>query len=161
MNLHLAGISSQVTPGAPVVLTLDGAGWHQSGGKLRVPHTISRLPLPRYAADLNPLENIGQCPRQNYLANRVFDTYDAIVDACRTMRNHLAADPPRIRAIATRSWAQAVSALGGWTHTSTPQWEAQFRTAPELRQPELLRGPSPSARRTRLTGPAWYGGMIG
>ena len=33
MNLHLAEISTQVAPGAHAVLTLDGAGWHQTGGK--------------------------------------------------------------------------------------------------------------------------------
>jgi transposase len=110
MNLHLAEISSQVAPGAHAVLTLDGAGWHQTGGKLQVPYNISLLPLPPYSPELNPVENIWQFLRQNYLANRVFDTYSAIVEACCTAWNQLIADPPRIRAIATRSWAQAVSA---------------------------------------------------
>jgi len=110
MNLHLAEISSQVTPGAHAMLTLDGAGWHQSGGKLRVPDNISLLPLPPYSPELNPVENIWQFLRQNYLANRVFDAYDDIVDACCTAWNRLIADPSRITSIATRSWAQAVSA---------------------------------------------------
>ena len=35
MNLHLEEISSQVTQGSHAVLLLDGAGWHQAGGKLR------------------------------------------------------------------------------------------------------------------------------
>jgi hypothetical protein len=35
MNLHLAEISRNVTPGAHGVVLLDGAGWHQTGGKLR------------------------------------------------------------------------------------------------------------------------------
>ena len=46
MTLHLAEISRQVAPGAHAVVTLDGAGWHQTGGKLRVPDNISLLPLP-------------------------------------------------------------------------------------------------------------------
>jgi len=37
MNLHLQEISTQVSPGAFAVLTLDGAGWHQSGGELNRP----------------------------------------------------------------------------------------------------------------------------
>ena len=49
MTLHLAEISRQVAPGAHAVVTLDGAGWHQSGGKLRVPDNISLLPLPPYS----------------------------------------------------------------------------------------------------------------
>ncbi len=36
MNLHLAEISRNVTPGAHAVVLLDGAGWHQTGGKHRV-----------------------------------------------------------------------------------------------------------------------------
>ena len=72
MNLHLAEISTQVTPGAHCVLTLDRAGWHQLGGKLRVPENISLLPLPAYSPELNPVENVWQFLRQNYLANSVF-----------------------------------------------------------------------------------------
>jgi hypothetical protein len=82
MNLHLAEISNQVASGAHVVVTLDGAGWHQQGGKLKVPENINLLPLPPYSPELNPQENICQFLRQNCLANRVFDTYTALVDAC-------------------------------------------------------------------------------
>lgn len=46
MNLHLAEISAQIAPGAHAVVTLDGAGWHQPGGRLIVPDNISLLPLP-------------------------------------------------------------------------------------------------------------------
>ncbi len=109
MNLHLAEISRQVAPGAHAVLTLDGAGWHKIGGTLRIPNNISLLPLPPYSPELNPVENIWQFLRQNYLANRVFDTYDAIVEACCAAWNALIEQPNRIRSIATRKWAQAVS----------------------------------------------------
>ena len=37
MNLHLAEISARAAPGAHAVVVLDGAGWHQPGGLLRVP----------------------------------------------------------------------------------------------------------------------------
>jgi DDE superfamily endonuclease len=60
MNLHLAEISTQVTPGAHAVVTLDGAGWHQQGDKLKLPDNISLLPLPPYSPELNPQENIWQ-----------------------------------------------------------------------------------------------------
>lgn len=110
MNLHLAEISIQVTPGAHAVLTLDGAGWHQTGGKLDLPDNISLLPLPSYSPELNPVENIWQFLRQNYLANRVFDTYTDIVGACCEAWNALIAEPERIRSIASRIWAKQVSA---------------------------------------------------
>jgi transposase len=82
MNLHLAEISALVASGAHAVITLDGAGWHQTGGKLKLPDNLSLLPLPSYSPELNPVENIWQFLRQNYLANRVFDTYETIVDVC-------------------------------------------------------------------------------
>ena len=33
MNLHLAEISRNVRPKAHAVVVLDGAGWHQTGGR--------------------------------------------------------------------------------------------------------------------------------
>jgi putative transposase len=108
MNLHLAEISTHVVPGAHAVITLDGAGWHQVGGKLKLPDNISLLPLPPYSPELNPVENVWQFLRQNHLANRVFDTYTAIVDACCEAWNALVAEPVRIRSIASRPWAEAV-----------------------------------------------------
>lgn len=56
MSLHLAEISTQVAPGVHALLVLDGAGWHQTGGRLRVPGNITLLPLPPYAPELNPVE---------------------------------------------------------------------------------------------------------
>lgn len=38
-----------------------GAGWHQPGGKLRIPDNISLPPLPPYSPELNPVENVWQC----------------------------------------------------------------------------------------------------
>jgi len=37
--------------------------------------------LPSRAPELNPAENIWQYLRANWLSNRVFDTYEAIVEA--------------------------------------------------------------------------------
>jgi transposase len=105
MNLHLAEIATQVAPGSHAVLVLDGAGWHQTGGDLRVPANISLLHLPPYAPERNPVENVWQYLRQNDLSNRVFDTYAVIVDTCCDAWNALIAEPERIRSIATRQWA--------------------------------------------------------
>lgn len=82
MNLHLAEISRCVAVGAHAVITLDGAGWHLSGDKLKVPDNISLLLLPPYAPELKPQENIWQYLRQNYLPNRVFEDGNAIINAC-------------------------------------------------------------------------------
>jgi hypothetical protein len=49
MNEHLNEISTQVAPDAHAVLVCDRAGWHQTGGRLRVPDNITLLSLPPYA----------------------------------------------------------------------------------------------------------------
>jgi len=62
------------------VVILDGAGWHQTGGRLCIPDNISLLHLPPYSPELNPAENIWQFMRQNHLRNRIYDTYNDIID---------------------------------------------------------------------------------
>lgn len=104
-NLHLAEISRHVQTGHHAVLILNGAGWHQTGDQLCVPDNISLLHLPPYCPELNPIENIWQYLRQNHLSNRVFDTYDAIVEACCQAWNAFANRPGLITSIASRAWA--------------------------------------------------------
>ena len=80
MQLHLDEISRNVVKGAHAVLLLDRAGWHTTG-KLDVPTNITPIFLPSRAPELNPVENLWQYLRGNWLSNRVFETYDAIIDA--------------------------------------------------------------------------------
>jgi len=105
MNAHLAEISRSVTPGAHAVLVLDGAGWHGSAA-LVIPDNLSLLTLPPYSPELNPVENVWQYLRANWLAISVFEDYDAILDACCAAWNHFANDPAIITSITARSWAQ-------------------------------------------------------
>ena len=105
MNEHLKEISTQVTPGAHAALICDGAGWHQTGGKLQVPDNITLVPLPPYAPELNPMENVWEYLRANKLCSLVWDTYETIVQACKRAWDFLIADPDRIRSIGTRGWA--------------------------------------------------------
>lgn len=106
MNLHLEEISRQVQPGHHAVLILDGAPWHDERGRLLVPDNISLLKLPPYSPELNPAENIWQYLRQTHLNNRVFQTYEHIVDACCWAWNAFTAIPGKIYQIASRHWAQ-------------------------------------------------------
>jgi len=105
MNLHLAEISTQVAPGAIAAVICDGAGWHQRGGELRVPDNIVLLPLPPYAPELNPMENVWDYLRANKLSAGVWDSYDAILAACADAWSWLVNDPSRIRSIGSREWA--------------------------------------------------------
>jgi hypothetical protein len=101
MQLHLDEISRNVAAGAHAVLLLDRAGWHTTS-KLDVPDNITPIFLPFRAPELNP---VWQYPRQNWLSNTVFETYDAIVDAACEAWRKLIADPERITSIAMRDWA--------------------------------------------------------
>jgi hypothetical protein len=110
MQLHLDEISRNVAEGAHAVLLLDRAGWHITG-KLNVPDNITPNFLPSRAPELNPVENVWQYLRQNWLSNTVFENYDAIVDAaCKAWRN-LIADPERITSIGMRDWAHVGHSL--------------------------------------------------
>ena len=100
-----AEISAQVTPGAHAVVVLDGAGWHQQGGRPRVPDNLALPHVPPYSPELNPVENVWAWLRGNKLS-RVFDGYDAIVSACADAWNSLIAAPERITSIATPHRAQ-------------------------------------------------------
>jgi len=104
MELHLAEISKTVTPGSHAVLLLDQAGWHTSP-KLKVPANITVLPLPSKAPELNPQENIWQFMRDNWLSNRVFTSYNDIVDHCCHAWNRLLDQPWTIMSIGMRDWA--------------------------------------------------------
>lgn len=109
MNLHLAEIAKEVPQGTHAVVIIDGAGWHLEGGELIVPDNLSLLRLPPYSPELNAQENIWQFLRQNFLAGRIFDTYEEIVDACCNAWTALINEPGRIQSIASRDWLQSVS----------------------------------------------------
>jgi len=104
MQQHLDVISAQVDEGAHAVLLLDQAGWHLSG-KLKIPDNITILPLPPRAPELNPVENLWQFLRDNYLSNRIFKSYEDIVALCCSAWNAIIDQPWRIMSIGLRDWA--------------------------------------------------------
>jgi hypothetical protein len=57
-----------------------------------IPDNIALLPLPPKSPELNPVENIWQFMRDNWLSNRVFKSYDDILDHCchrHAVENHV------------------------------------------------------------------------
>ena len=105
MTEHLKEISTQVATGSHAIVVCDGAGWHQTGNRLRVPDNITLLPLPPYAPELNPMENVWDYLRGNKLSRGVWNSYEAIVAACKDAWMFLINEPSRIDSIAYRSWA--------------------------------------------------------
>ena len=110
MQQHLDEIGRRVRRGSHAVVLLDRAGWHTTDA-LQLPANVTLVFLPPRSPELNPTENIWQYLRQTHLSNRVFDTYDDILDAACHAWNRLVEQPWKIMSIGMRDWA----------HTGHPQ----------------------------------------
>ncbi len=104
MILHLQEISVALAPGAHAIVIVDQAGWHISKA-LEVPDNITLLPLPAKWPELNPVENVWQFTRVNWLSDGDFESYHDIVDHCCFAWNQLIDQPWRIMSIGLREWA--------------------------------------------------------
>ena len=71
----------------------------------KVPKNLTIILLPSRSPELNPVENIWQYLRQNWLSNRVFEDYDAIIEAGCQAWNKLIDQPETIMSIGMRDWA--------------------------------------------------------
>ncbi len=105
MTKHLAEIATHVTEGAHAVVVCDGAGWHQTSERLILPSNITLLRLPPYAPELNPVENVWEYLRSNQISLRLWNSYDAIVDACCSAWNAFVADDALAAWVTKREWA--------------------------------------------------------
>jgi transposase len=94
MQLQLDEISRNVAAGAHAVLLLGRAGWHTTG-KLNVPGNITPIFVPSRAPELNPVENVWQYLRQNWLSNTVFENYDARSSTTAPQGANLSLNPRR------------------------------------------------------------------
>jgi transposase len=70
-----------------------------------VPANISIVLLPPRSPELNPVEKVWQYLPQTYLSNRVFDTYETIVETCCHAWNLLLERPETVTSISYRGWA--------------------------------------------------------
>ena len=82
--------------------------------RLVVPANITLVPLPAKAPELNPMENVWQFMRENWLSNRIFTSYKDILDHCCDAWNRLTDQPWRIMSIGLRDWAHQVLISGTW-----------------------------------------------
>jgi hypothetical protein len=74
-------------------------------GQARRPRQYHLDAAAAEVAELNPVENIWQFIRDNWLSNRVFQSYDDIVDHCCFAWNRLVDQPWTIMSIGLRNWA--------------------------------------------------------
>ncbi len=97
--------------GLDIHARFDGGALSSDGGVLLLREIERRMGnsnvLASKSPELNPVENVWQYLRQNWLSNTVFEDYDAILDAgCDAWRN-LIAIPEAITSIGMRNWAHA------------------------------------------------------
>jgi transposase len=80
MNTFLEQFAKQIEPDVHVVMIWDQAGFHCSK-QLCIPDNITILPLPPYSPELNPVENLWHYLRSHFWANRVYEDWEALVEA--------------------------------------------------------------------------------
>lgn len=85
------------------MVLLDQAGWQQSK-RLVAPCNATLMPLPAKSPELNPVENVCQFTRENWLSNHIFTSYSHILDHCCEARTTLTDQPLRIMSIELREW---------------------------------------------------------
>lgn len=105
VQLLVNEISKETPQGHIAVIILDGAGFHHAN-ELKIPDNIRFLFLPPYSPELNPVEQIWQYLKDKFLANRVFDSLEDILDACCEAWNAFANNPSLIASLTTRDWAR-------------------------------------------------------
>ena len=104
MQAHIDEIDQQVEKGKHAIIVLDKAGWHTSKN-LRIPKNISLVPLPPYSPELNPQEQVGRQMKHNDLANRNFNNYKDIIEACSQAWLKIVSTPGTIHSLCSRAWA--------------------------------------------------------
>lgn len=95
-NLFLEQFARHLGPRDHAVLVMDRAGWHMSKQVLW-PRNVTRLELPPYSPELNPIENLWHYLKSHFLSNRVYADYDDVLRAgCDAW---LSLTPERIRSV--------------------------------------------------------------
>jgi hypothetical protein len=85
MNVFLQHVSRTFSDHF-LVIQVDQAGWHNSQD-LVLPENIRLIPQPAYSPELNPVEHIWDEIREKAFHNRLFSSFDAVIEAlCRKLQ---------------------------------------------------------------------------
>lgn len=104
MQLHLNEISKKVENDYHAIVLMDRASWHTTEA-LIIPKNLTLFPLPPYSPELNPMEQVWQKVKGDHLSNRVFKSYDEIVDCCSKAWNSFCDKEGNIEKLCSRAWA--------------------------------------------------------
>jgi transposase len=108
MQAMLEELAQAVSPGAHAVVLMDRAGWHIARD-LAVPANLTPVFLPAYSPELNAIERVWLYLRERFLSQRLWPSYDDILEACCAAWNALLAETGRIRSLGALDWAAPVS----------------------------------------------------
>ena len=96
MRKHLQLIAERTEFERHAVIIVDGAAWHQEYIAEEFSN-ITLIKLPPYSPELNPIEQVCSWLRQNELANRCFNGYEDIVNACSRAWNSFVSNLDRVQ----------------------------------------------------------------
>jgi transposase len=107
MQAFLEAFAETIAKGEHVAFVLDGAGWHNSK-TLRVPASITLVPLPPYSPELNPVERVWLHLKGRFLSLRLLNDYKAIVTAASRAWKRLCRDTGRLTSLTSYPWIMRV-----------------------------------------------------
>jgi len=86
-----------------IIMFVDGAGWHRTD-ELILPENIHLAFLPPYSPELNPAEHIWECIRENWFANKTFNSLDAVENTLVEALVSLENDSVRVQSLTGFHW---------------------------------------------------------
>ncbi|WP_202776368.1 IS630 family transposase [Bathymodiolus azoricus thioautotrophic gill symbiont] len=104
---HLRLISKATEKDRYAVVIMDRAAWHTTG-KIKCFDNIIPMPLPPYAPELNPVEQLWLNIKQRYLSNMAFKDYEEIVDKCCDAWNDILKKDNFVKKLCSREWIELV-----------------------------------------------------
>lgn len=102
MNLFLNELSGHYS-NFKLIIVCDQAAWHKSK-LLDVPKNIRLIYLPPASPELNPAEHLWDHVRENFIANKIFDSLDALEVVLEGAFKHIYHNPGSIKSLVSFSW---------------------------------------------------------
>jgi transposase len=102
MNLFLKELSMHYSK-FKLIIVCDRAAWHKSK-LLIVPENIRFIYLPAASPELNPVEHLWDHVRENFIANKIFDSLDSLEEVLEGAFKHIYYNPDSIKSLVSFSW---------------------------------------------------------
>lgn len=102
MNLFLNELSKHYKD-FKLIIVCDQAAWHRSK-LLIVPDNIRFIYLPAASPELNPVEHLWDHVRENFIANKIFDSLDDLEELLEGAFKHIYHNPGSIKSLVSFPW---------------------------------------------------------